>query len=435
MACNLSLQAQSDTGTLTGKTLDSKNNEVIPYVNILIYNGIDSLSAKPFQSNADGVFSIKNLILGVYTIKFSFIGFQAKTITKIVLDENRYAVNLGSILLETDSKMLNEVVIKYKKPIVEMQDDKIVYNVDQSIFAEGSVATDILKNVPMVTVDIDGKATIAGKRNTRIFIDGKPSDFSSSSIGDLLSILPSDALEFVEVITDPSSKFDADGDGIINIVLKKGKKVGLTGNVSSRVGTQGNHNSGVFLSTKQDRYALTANLGYNHSTRFFDGNSARSNVFSDTTFYNNQSSNSNRVSDGFNARVGGSYQIDSLQSIKFSARGGFNDGLNTSLADNLYLNQQQVAQTLRLQNNNIGNHNFDYVFDLDYTLKARSKSQYVLGVNYARNSSNNNKDYSRYILNPDGSPRTSNPVLQLNDNANFGNNLELNANYDKALNF
>ncbi len=230
------LFAQNNFGAISGKVIDQTHNETIPFANISYYLGADSLNRKDVQTNDNGIFSIKNLAFGSYTLRFSFIGFQTKTITKILLEESRFNVNLENIALLDDNKMLEEVVIEYKKPVIEMQDDKIVYNVDQSIFSEGSVATDILKNVPMVTVDIDGKASIAGKRNTRIFIDGKPSDFSASSIGDLLSILPSDALESVEVITDPSSKFDADGDGIINIVLKNGKKLGLSGNVSSRDG-------------------------------------------------------------------------------------------------------------------------------------------------------------------------------------------------------
>ena len=434
-AFTLHVMAQGALGALQGKTIDLKNKEVIPFVNITIYRDLDSLSAKSFQSNANGIVEIKNLVLGSYTVKFFFVGYQAKTITKVVLDENKPSINLGAIELDADSKMLNEVVIEYRRPVVEMQDDKIVYNVDQTIFAEGSVASDILKNVPMVSVDLDGKATIAGKRNTRIFIDGKPSDYNAASIGDLLSILPSDALETIEVITDPSSKFDADGDGIINIVLKKGRKVGLTGNVSSRVGTQGNHNTGAFLSKKTPKYSFSSNVGYNHATRFSDGNSNRSNLFTDTTFYNNQSNNSDRISDGFNGRVGGTYQLDSVQSFKFSARGGFNKGISNSLSDNLYLDEQKNGQTLRSQNNSSGNRNFDYALDATYNINAKKSGQFDLGLLYTKNSSNNNRDYARYLLNADGSPRTINPTLQLNDNSDLGHNIDLNADYDKSFAF
>nr|WP_294896463.1 outer membrane beta-barrel family protein [uncultured Pedobacter sp.] len=420
-------------GSLSGKVADLESKETIPFLNISLYNNADSLTIKPYQSDANGAFAIKNLPLGTYTIKFSFIGYQTKTIKNILLTDDRANVNLGEVTLTTDKQMLNEVVIEYKKPLIEMQDDKIVYNVDQSIFSEGSVATDILKNVPLVTVDIDGKATIAGKRNTRIFIDGKPSDYSSNSIGELLSILPSDALESVEVITNPSSKFDADGDGIINIVLKKGKKVGLSGNVTSRVGTLGNNNSGIFVSKKDTKYSFTGNVGYSHNNSLNDGNSNRSNFFTDTT-YNQQSNNSKRLGDGLSARFGGSLDIDSAQSIKLSARGGFNNGITNSLSENLYLDNQNDLRYTRQQNNRSGSNYVNYSLDADYYLKLKNNSQYSLGVVYARNSTNSNRDYERYYYNPDGSAK-SDPSLQLNDNGDLSNNLDLNLDYDKSFDF
>lgn len=420
-------------GNLTGKVTDLEHKETIPFANILLFNNVDSIHGKPFQTDNKGAFVIKSLPFGSYTLKFSFIGYQSKIIKNILLTAERPDVNLGEVTLTTDQQMLNEVVIEYTRPIIEMQDDKIVYNVDQSIFSEGSVATDILKNVPLVTVDIDGKATIAGKRNTRIFIDGKPSDYSANSIGELLSVLPSDALESVEVITDPSSKFDADGDGIINIVMKKGKKVGLSGNVTSRAGTLGNHNSGIFLSKKDTKYAFTGNVGYTHTNVLNYGTSYRSNFFTDTTI-NDQSNNSKRVTDGFSSRFSGNLDIDSAQSIKISARGGFNGGNIGSFSENAYLTNDGDLRYNREQNNSSGNKTFDYNFDADYYLKLKNKSQFNLGLIYARNSYVRERDYSRYLYNPDGSLR-SDPSLQLNDNDALGNNLDINLDYDKSFNF
>lgn len=432
--CTISVNAQTGLGSLKGKIIDEQTKETIPFINISIYKETDSLKKVDYQSDVNGLFNIQKLDLGTYALKFSFVGYQSKTIKKITIDDTKFAINLGDITLHTDQQMLNEVVIEYKRPLIEMMDDKIVYNVDQSIFSEGSVATDILKNVPLVSVDIDGKATIAGKRNTRIFIDGKPSDYNANSIGELLSILPSDALESIEVITDPSSKFDADGDGIINIVMKKGKKVGLTGNLSTRVGTLGNHNTGAFISKKDTKYSFTGNIGYNHDNRFNDGSSNRSNLFTDTTFYNNQSNKNNSISDGLSARFGGDLNIDSAQSIKFSARGGFNDGNTNSLSDNLYLTNEFEERFLRQQNNLSGNNNFSYNVDADYFLKLKNKSSYNFGVLFSKDNANSDRDYSRYLFNPDGSVR-GNPSLQLNNNGQIGNNIAVNFDYDKGFTF
>src|SRR6476659_4650215 len=114
------------SGSINGKVLALNNNEAIPFVNILLINNADSLHPKSFQTDANGVFSIKNLSLSIYKIQFSFIGYQTKAISKITLDDSKSTIDLGNVFLDNDSKMLNEVVIEYKKPIVDMQDDKIV---------------------------------------------------------------------------------------------------------------------------------------------------------------------------------------------------------------------------------------------------------------------------------------------------------------------
>ncbi len=426
-------EAQTNVGGLSGKVLDATNNETVPFLNIALYRHPDTLKATDYQTDVKGAFSIKNLNLGTYSIRFSFVGYQSQTVRNIVIDENRSTVNLGDIRMSSDQRMLNEVVIEYQKPTIEVQDDKIVYNIDQSIFSEGSVATDILKNVPLVTVDIDGKATIAGKRNTRIFIDGKPSDYDAKSIGELLSILPSDALESIEVITDPSSQYDADGDGIINIVMKKGNKVGLTGNLSTRAGTMGDYNTSAFISKKDKKYAFTGDIGYVHGTYFNKGNSNRSNLFTDTT-YNNQTNDTERFSDGFNTRFSGNIDIDSVQKVRLSARGGFNDATVGSRSANLYLKNNNDLNYTRKQKNSSGTDRLFYNINTDYYLRLKDRSTLSVGAIYARNTNYSDKDFERYFYNPDGSIR-SNPTLQLNDNEALGNNLDVNLDYKKTYKF
>ncbi len=426
-------KSQTIDRKITGIIADVKNNETLPFAAVSIYNTVNTTAAiKSTQSADNGVFNFM-LPAGEYLIKVSSFGYQSKTITKLFLTEEKPILDLGMIYLSSDTRQLEEVVVEFKKPIVEIQDDKIVYNVDQSIFAEGGVATDVLKNVPMVQVDIDGKATIAGKRNTRIFIDGKPSDYSPNSIGDLLSILPSDALESVEVITDPSSKFDSDGDGIINIVLKKAKKIGLTGNLSSTAGTQGNYNMGSFLSNKKTKFSYTANAGFNHGNRLSNGLSNRSNFFADTTFYIDQTNGNERLTNGFNARFGGSLLPDTGKTIRFNIRTGYNASNSTIENQIIYLNEQQVNASLRSQFNDTQSNNFDVATDVDYDVKAKNNNNYSFGLNFNKNNSNNIRDNSRYFYNADGSPAIRDPTLQVNDFDDISTNLQLTADYDKSF--
>lgn len=443
LTCSLQSFAQhlpvNNPGIIKGIVLDIKTNLPISFATLSLTDSVST--PKSLQSDFEGKFTINNLKPGSYTLKVSYVGYQHKAITQIVITDTRFEIDLGDILLNADDKLLNEVIVTYQKPVVEMHDDKLVYNISESIAAEGSVAADILKNVPMVSVDIDGKATIAGRRNTRIFIDGKPSDYSANSIGELLSILPSDALESIEVITDPSSKFDADGDGIINIVMKKGRKVGLTGNLSSRVGTLGNYNTGAFLSSKGKKFSFNANAGYSHALRLSDANSARTNnVFDntgaiDTTFYNDQTNNAQRINDGLDSRVSITYQPDSVQILKATIRGSYHDGFSENFSDNLSLTQERIGRNLLSQNSVSGNNNYDFVIDADYTLKGKNRSNYTFGLNYNRNNHANIRDFSRFSYNPDGTLRNPEPTLQQNSNDNIGSNLELSADYDKTFKF
>ncbi|WP_154287421.1 outer membrane beta-barrel protein [Pedobacter puniceum] len=426
-------------GIIKGRVLDIKTNLPIPFVALSLTDSVST--PKSLQNDLEGKFVINNLKPGNYTLKISYVGYQNKAITQIAITDTRLEIDLGDILLNANDKLLNEVVVTYQKPVVEMHDDKLVYNISETIAGEGSVAADVLKNVPMVSVDIDGKATIAGRRNTRIFIDGKPSDYSANSIGELLSILPSDALESIEVITDPSSKFDADGDGIINIVMKKGRKVGLTGTLSSRVGTLGNHNTGAFLSSKGKKFSFNANAGYSHALRLSDANSNRTNnVFDntgalDTTFFNDQTNNAERITDGVDSRVSITYQPDSAQVLKATIRGSYNDGFSESFSDNLSLTEERIERNLLRQNNTNGNNSYDFVMDADYTLRGKNKQNYTVGINYNRNNYADLRDFSRFSYRPDGTLRNPEPTLQQNSNNNIGSNLELNLDYDKTFKF
>ncbi|RYE37529.1 MAG: TonB-dependent receptor, partial [Sphingobacteriales bacterium] len=212
----------ADKGTLTGKVVDGTTGQSVPSAIVALFAGISEQAYLTTITDENGLFKFNALKPGLYRLRIGFIGFVTINIADIQIDGKLPEKNLGTIKLTSDQTTLGEVNIVATKPTVEFGADGITYNVDQSVLSEGSTATDILKNVPMVQVDVDGNATIAGKRNTRIFIDGKPSDYMTSNITDLLNVLPSDAIEKIEVLTNPPAKYSADGEGIINVVLKKG---------------------------------------------------------------------------------------------------------------------------------------------------------------------------------------------------------------------
>ncbi|WP_461791799.1 carboxypeptidase-like regulatory domain-containing protein [Pedobacter sp.] len=261
----ISFQSKSQTtdkGIVRGKVIEEVGALPIPFAVVALFESGAEQPLITLQTDENGFFKFSNVKFGTYKVKVSYVGFGALFVNEVVLSKADADKNLGSLKLAAEQNNLNEVVITSEKPVIEVGADVITYNVSSSILAEGSTATDLLKNVPMVEVDIDGNTTISGKRSTRVFIDGKPSDYMTSNIADLLNVLPSDAIEKIEVMTNPPAKYSADGEGIINIVMKKGFKVGFNGNVGLAAGTQGNNNANANASYRGEKYSITGGGAY-----------------------------------------------------------------------------------------------------------------------------------------------------------------------------
>ena len=315
--CLSSLNAfAAEKGIIRGKVIEEIGALPIPFASVIVYEGSSEQSLYSSQTDESGFFKFTNLKKGIYRVKISYLGFTNFLVNDILITEKDFDKNLGNLKLSSESNNLSEVVITAAKPLVEFGADVITYNVGSSILAEGSTATDVLKNVPMVQVDIDGNATISGKRSTRVFIDGKPSDYMTSNIADLLNVLPSDAVEKIEVMTNPPARYSADGEGIINIVLRKDFKVGFNGGVGIAAGLQGNKAANTNASYKGKNYsvngggAIRSNKGKNYNENF------RTNVFPDTTYYYNQYNDGESENGGANFRLGVDWDIDKNQNLK-----------------------------------------------------------------------------------------------------------------------
>src|SRR5690606_17234188 len=197
LLCGLVVFAQTnkEVGNVSGSVKDESTGEIIDFAGVSIYKIESENAVKNFMTDIEGKFSFNDLPYGTYKIKASFMGYQAKSIEEIVISAHNPAAKVDIKLTPNTTTVSAEVVAKASKPVVEFGADTSTFNVDQSVYAEGSTATDLLRTVPMVTVDPDGKPTIAGKVNTRVFIAGKPSDYTSETLIDLLTVLPSEAIQ------------------------------------------------------------------------------------------------------------------------------------------------------------------------------------------------------------------------------------------------
>ncbi len=426
---NFSAQAQTiEKGIIRGKVTEEVGGLPIPFAVVAIFEAGAEQPLFTFQTDENGFFKFTNLKSGIYKVKVSYVGFGTTYVNEVIITAKDLDKNVGTLKLAAEQNNLNEVVITAEKPVIEVGADVITYNVGSSILAEGSTATDVLRNVPMVEVDIDGNTTISGKRSTRVFIDGKPSDYMTSNIADLLNVLPSDAIEKIEVMTNPPAKYSADGEGIINIVMKKGFKVGFNGNVGIAAGLQGNTNTNANASYRGKNYSITGGGAYRTNIGKSNNESYRTNFFPDTTFYYNQFNNARNESNGGNFRAALDWDISKKQNIRINTSYNVNGSDSWSGNDFYYINQEEITKRLRNQINLGDASSNNFVFNTDYSLTTDTAGgKLTAGFTLNTNSSNSLRSYERtYAF-----PTNLNPSLQQNDNEIGNHGINFNLDYDK----
>ena len=221
-------------GSVSGTIIDISTKAPVDFASIALLNSASGKAIKSAQSNAEGKFIMSEVPLGSYSLKISFVGYQPFLKEAIVVSPQNPEVNLGQIgLTQSSTNVLKQVVVEGQRSSMTLGIDRKVFSVDQSLVSEGGSATDLLANVPTVSVDIDGNVNLRGSGGVRVLIDGKPSAIGGGDISTVLQSLPASSIETIELITNPSAKYDAEGQtGIINIVLKKNKRIGINGAVA-----------------------------------------------------------------------------------------------------------------------------------------------------------------------------------------------------------
>jgi outer membrane receptor protein involved in Fe transport len=228
-------------GRLTGTVISQATGQPVAYAAVAIL-GAAGAPVGGGACGGDGRFVLVGLLPGTYTVRISFLGYQELIRPGVVVPENGGALNLGTLLLQPSPQQLGEVEVIAKPPLVEEKVDRTVYHAENDETTRGGDATDVLKRVPLLSVDLDGNVSLRGNQNIRVLINNKPSTIMANSIADGLRQLPADQIKTVEVITSPSAKYDAEGTGgIINIITKgnelRGGQLSLDGSGGTRSAT------------------------------------------------------------------------------------------------------------------------------------------------------------------------------------------------------
>lgn len=298
---------------LTGKVIDNDTKQPLEYATIVI-KSLDGKIITGGITNSNGEFSIQ-IAKGVYDISVEFISFKTKLFKSKEISGN---TDLGTITLEVDAQTLSEVEIIAEKSTVEIRLDKKIYNVGKDMTVKGGTASDVLDNVPSVSVDVEGNVSLRGSENVRILINGKPSGLVGLSSTDALRQLPADAIEKVEVITSPSARYDAEGTaGILNIILRKGKAQGFNGSMSASAGNPDNFGGSANLNYRTNKANYFGGGGYNY--RNAPGSSKSDvtyfNENKDIISYRNEIRDYDRKQGGYNTRFGIEYFLTDKTSL------------------------------------------------------------------------------------------------------------------------
>ena len=231
----LSLNASAKTANITGKVFDKETNEPLEYATITLFKAADSTFVAGIITDARGVF-ILQAGEGRYYLTIQFMGYKTKKLN-VNVGSDGADVDLGKIYIDPDTELLEEVEIVAEKSTMTMTLDKRVFNVGKDLASTAGNAIDVLENIPSVTVDVEGNVSLRGDDGVTILVDGKVSGLVGLSTQDALRSLQADMIERIEVVTNPSVRYEAEGTaGIINIVLKKDKRKGFNGSVDLRGG-------------------------------------------------------------------------------------------------------------------------------------------------------------------------------------------------------
>ncbi|WP_026933960.1 outer membrane beta-barrel protein [Christiangramia echinicola] len=261
----ISMAFTDPVGKITGSVIDGELNEPIPYATIII-NDMEGNLVTGITSSDDGTFKIDNIKSGDYIFKVQFIGY--KTYSKdIHIDRNNTNINIGTIKLEPDVAMLDETVVIAERTTIEQRVDRKVINVGKDLMTTGASASEIMVNIPSVNVDQDGNISLRGNSNVRILVDGKPTNLDPAQ---LLKQIPSTSIKSIELITNPSAKYNPEGmSGIINIVLHKNANQGFNGNLNTglTVGKNTRFNGTLDMNYRTGKFNFYSNAGTNFGPR------------------------------------------------------------------------------------------------------------------------------------------------------------------------
>jgi outer membrane receptor protein involved in Fe transport len=414
------------TGKITGFVVDSSVTKAVEFASVALYDQSTNKAIDGTVADEKGKFTLNRVAEGEFKILVSFLGFGTKTIENVKVGKGQQ-LDLGVIKLSPNVKTLNEVTVTGQAALIEEKVDRMVYNAEKDITAKGGDATDVLRKVPLLTVDLDGNVSLRGSQNIRVLINNKPSTIVASSVADALKQIPADQIKTVEVITSPSAKYDAEGSGgIINIITKKNSLQGLNLNVDAGVGNRG---SSLSLNGGYRKKKLGFTLGGFGRSWY---NTITKTRLAQTSVVDGQNFRILQTGDGYSQglfgqyNLGMDYDLAKNQSLTAGVRYGVRNMLNQQdLTTQLFTNDVLNRTSYR----NVDTKNLSGTVDVnvDYLRIYKPQREWSISTLYSRNDLTNNFDAD--LLNGSGELT----ARQRNLNGNLNQEFTLQTDYQTPI--
>jgi outer membrane receptor protein involved in Fe transport len=365
------------SGTLSGVVVSSLTLQPVEYVYVVLNKSVDSTMVAGGITDSLGSFKLEKVPYGKYYLAVNLIGNKPQKISDILITSKEPAKKLDTIKLVPSSSLLGTVEIKEKKNDVEFTLDKKVINVEKNLVSAGGTAVDVMQTIPSVTVDIDGNLSMKGSSNITVLVDGKPSGLTGTSRSAILEQIPASSIESIEIISNPSAKYDPDGmSGIINIILKKKKERGYHGIFTVNAGTGDKYSGSVALNYSKGLFNFFANYdgrsnhgkGWGDMTRhtFIDN--------TDTTLINHSESSRKGIS--HDIKLGTDIYLNTNNTLTLSCLYAYSDDDHGDLTTSKKLDMSDILTSFYTNNGDeASNENsLDYALDYKKTFKKKGES-------------------------------------------------------------
>ena len=417
---------------ISGMLTDSITHMPIPFATVALLNQQTKALVKGTQTDTSGHFVLENLPAGAFTLRVSYVGYNNFLKEDILIDPATGDLNLVTLLMSASkNSILKEVAITAKKEALQNIDGKKVFSVNQSLVSKGGNAADLLQNVPTLQIDGTGNISLRGSTNVKVLIDGKPSIIADGDIAKILQSIPASAIENIEVIPNPPANYDANGEGIVNIILKKNSRPGLNGSVNIGGGTRENYNGDASLSYQSGKVNVYGNYSLKNGNTLVTG---RQNYTflkpTDSVKYTNETFPyviRNKIQF---VKAGVDYLLTPQSTLSLSASFNTRNAHQNQLLSLTNYSAADVLLESYNRFNTVTNNNKSYEFDLDYNLRFKKpKEELSFNFSYAYGSF---QDYEQYTTryNPVNGVQSSNIDTPLiSDTRHHSTNYNIQADY------